>query len=70
MTAIITDVEYRMSPSVIRDLGGMNIDIVACCWSDSRRAAIGFKSKYARLLRRLAGRRLYERAIRAVRQNI
>ena len=30
MTAVITDVRYRMAVALIRDLGSVGIDVIAC----------------------------------------
>ncbi len=45
MTAIVTDVHYRMSLAVIRDLGQRGVRVV-CCERDGGGEPIGFSSKY------------------------
>ena len=48
MTAIITDVKYRMAPAIIRDLSAAGIRVVTCHRDDPKGAPpLGFYSKYA-----------------------
>lgn len=46
MTAIVTDVEYRMSLAIIRDLGMNGIRIIACNRAGSPNPPLGFRSKF------------------------
>ena len=46
MTAIITDVHYRMAPALIRDLGRAGVRVV-CCEREGVAAPLGFRSKYS-----------------------
>lgn len=46
MTAIITDVHYRMAPALIRDLGRAGVKVV-CCEREDVSAPLGFRSKYS-----------------------
>lgn len=46
MTAIVTDVEYRMSLAIIRDLGMHGIRIIACHRAESAGPPLGFQSKF------------------------
>lgn len=55
MIAIVTDVRYRMSLAVIRDVAEAGIDIVAVERDDSGAPPIGFYSKYARKTHMLRG---------------
>ena len=47
MTAIITDVHYRMSLALIRDLAEAGVSVV-CCERQGAAAPLGFHSKYVR----------------------
>ncbi|MDO4753890.1 MAG: hypothetical protein Q4A41_02680, partial [Bacillota bacterium] len=47
MTAIITDVHYRMSLALIRSLGEKGLDIV-CCEKASEKFPLGFYSKHCK----------------------
>lgn len=47
MTAIITDVHYRMSLALIRDLAEAGVSVV-CCERQGVAAPLGFHSKYVR----------------------
>ena len=46
MTAVITDVHYRMSLALIRDLAQAGVRVV-CCERAGAGAPLGFSSKYA-----------------------
>lgn len=46
MTAVITDVHYRMSLALIRDLAQAGVQVV-CCEREGAPVALGFASKYA-----------------------
>lgn len=46
MTAVITDVHYRMSLALIRDLAEAGVSVV-CCERQGASAPLGFYSKYA-----------------------
>lgn len=46
MTAIVTDVHYRMAPALIRDLGRAGVGVV-CCEREGIPAPLGFRSKYS-----------------------
>ena len=46
MTAVITDIHYRMSLALIRDLAQAGVRVV-CCEVQGARAPLGFASKYA-----------------------
>lgn len=46
MTAIITDVHYRMAPALIRDLGRAGVRVV-CCEREGVPAPLGFRSRYS-----------------------
>lgn len=45
MTAVVTDVHYRMSLAVIRDLGERGVKVV-CCERDDKALPLGFASRY------------------------
>lgn len=45
MTAVVTDVHYRMALAVIRDLGEQGMRVV-CCEREGQGAALGFVSRY------------------------
>ena len=45
MTAVVTDVHYRMALAVIRDLGERGVRVV-CCERAGQGAAVGFASRY------------------------
>ena len=45
MTAIITDVHYRMSLALIRELGQRGVNVV-CCEKEGVKAPLGFASKH------------------------
>ena len=45
MTAVITDVHYRMSLALIRDLAQAGVRVVVC-WREDSGAPLGFRSKY------------------------
>lgn len=47
MTAIITDVHYRMSLALIRDLAEAGISLI-CCEREGVPAPLGFRSRYVR----------------------
>lgn len=46
MTAIVTDVHYRMAPALIRDLACAGVRVV-CCEREAVPAPLGFRSKYS-----------------------
>lgn len=46
MSAVVTDVHYRMSPALIRDLGRAGVRVVCCERADTA-APLGFRSKYS-----------------------
>lgn len=52
MTAVVTDVHYRMALAVIRDLGERGVRVV-CCERDGGGDPIGFYSKYCNASRLL-----------------
>ena len=45
MTAVITDVHYRMAPALIRDLARAGVRVV-CCERANVPGPLGFRSKY------------------------
>lgn len=45
MTAVVTDVHYRMAPALIRDLAQAGVRVV-CCEREDVPAPLGFRSKY------------------------
>lgn len=46
MTAVVTDVHYRMAPALIRDLGRAGVKVV-CCEREDVPAPLGFRSRYS-----------------------
>lgn len=46
MTAVVTDVHYRMAPALIRSLGRAGLRVV-CCEREDVPAPLGFRSKYS-----------------------
>lgn len=55
MIAVITDIKYRMSLAVIRDLAEADVDIVVCERDDSTTPPLGFYSKYIKSSHMLRG---------------
>ena len=45
MTAVVTDVHYRMSLALVRDLAQAGVRVV-CCEGEDQPAPLGFASKY------------------------
>ena len=45
VTAVVTDIQYRMSLALIRDLAQAGVRVVVC-WREGSGAPLGFRSKY------------------------
>lgn len=52
MTAVVTDVRYRMSLALIRDLGGRGVRVV-CCEKEGQDRPVGAYSRYCQSFRAL-----------------
>ena len=47
MTAIVTDVHYRMSLAIIRDLADAGVSVIACDYADIQKPAGFFSNRIA-----------------------